>query len=172
MLELIKNRRSIRRFTDEKISEEDKMSILKAGLLAPAGRGVKTVRFIVVEDAEKIKDLVNCKAHSTSPFLSATLAIIVLADSQKTDTWIEEASIATTFMQLEITNLGLGSTWIQMRNRTNKENENSIDALRARYNFPQNLEPLCVLAIGHKNENIDPYTDADCNLSMIHQEKF
>ncbi len=172
MLEILKKRRSIRKFTSEKISEENKKSILKAGLLAPAGRGVRTVEFLIEEDQEKIKDFVNCKSHSTSPFLTATLAIIVFADSTKTDTWVEEASLATIFMQLEIESLGLGSTWIQMRNRTNKAGQPSIDALRERYNFPSHLEPLCVLAIGHKDEEIPSYTDDFFDFSKVHEGKF
>lgn len=115
MLEILKNRRSIRKFTEEKVSKEDLEKILKAGLLAPSSMGKKPVEFIVVEDKEVISKLENCKKYGTLPLKTAPFVIAVIGDSQLSDVWVEDASIVSILIQLEVEKLGLGSTWIQMR---------------------------------------------------------
>ncbi len=172
MLKQLAKRRSVRTFTADPISEEAKNRILKAAMLAPAGMGRKTTAFIVIEDAEKIRDLVHVKKHSSHPFKTASLAIVVLANSAISDTWIEEASLAAIFMQLEITSLGLGSTWIQVDKRTNHDEQSSTEFLRDRFHFPENMRPLCVLAIGHKGETPAPYTEEHFDFSCVHYEKY
>ena len=57
MINLLKNRRSIRKFTDEAVSKEDLQKILKAGLLSPSSMGKKPVEFIVIQDKETIAKL-------------------------------------------------------------------------------------------------------------------
>ncbi len=172
MLKQLAKRRSVRSFTAEKISENDKIRILKAGMLAPTGMGGKNIEFIVVEDETQIRALVNVKKHSTRPFKTATTAIIILGNSNKADTWIEEASLAAIFMQLEITSLGLGSTWIQVDKRTNHAEQSSVEFLRDRFHFPQHMRPLCILALGHKAEDPAPYSEDDFDFSCVHHEKY
>ena len=53
----LKTRRSIRKFKDEKISEEDLKTILEAGTYAPTGRGLQSPKIVVVENEEKIREL-------------------------------------------------------------------------------------------------------------------
>ena len=115
MLELLKHRRSIRTFTDEPVSQENIDSLLKAALLAPSSMGKKPVECIVVRNKETIARLKTYKKHGTTPLGTAPLAIVVIADGQKSDVWVEDASIVSILIQLEAEKLGLGSTWIQLR---------------------------------------------------------
>ena len=117
MLELLKHRRSIRTFTDEPVSQENIDSLLKAALLAPSSMGKKPVECIVVRNKETIARLKTYKKHGTTPLGTAPLAIVVIADGQKSDVWVEDASIVSILIQLEAEKLGLGSTWIQLRRR-------------------------------------------------------
>ncbi len=172
MLEVLAKRRSVRRFTEEKVSPDALKQILQAGLLAPTGKGKKHVEFIVVEDVSRIRELADVKEHGTSPLKTAMLAIIVLGDRQLTDTWIEDASLATIFMQLQVTALGLGSTWVQVDKRKNTQGQVSADFLQERYDFPMHLHPLCVLAIGHKAEDPKAYEIGACDFSKVHYEKY
>lgn len=55
MLELIKSRRSIRRYQDKAVEQEKLDAILKSALMAPSSRGRRPWEFIVVNDREKIK---------------------------------------------------------------------------------------------------------------------
>lgn len=117
MLELLKHRRSIRTFTDEPVSQENIDSLLKAALLAPSSMGKKPVECIVVRNNETIARLKTYKKHGTTPLGTAPLAIVVIADGQKSDVWVEDASIVSILIQLEAEKLGLGSTWVQLRRR-------------------------------------------------------
>ncbi len=172
MLEILCQRRSVRVFTEEVINEEMQNKIIKAGLLAPTGMGKQTVEFIIINDKNKIIELVDVKKHSSKPFKTATFAIIVLGNTQETDTWIEDASLAAMYMQLQITHLGLGSTWIQVDKRDNYQGQASAQFLRERFHFPQHLQPLCVLAIGHKEENPQAYSVENINFSSVHFGKY
>ena len=115
MLELLKHRRSIRTFTDEPVSQENIDSLLKAALLAPSMG--KTRRMHRRSNKETIARLKTYKKHGTTPLGTAPLAIVVIADGQKSDVWVEDASIVSILIQLEAEKLGLGSTWIQLRRR-------------------------------------------------------
>ena len=97
MLELLKHRRSIRTFTDEPVSQENIDSLLKAALLAPSSMGKKPVECIVVRNKETIARLKTYKKHGTTPLGTAPLAIVVIADGQKSDVWVEDASIVSRF---------------------------------------------------------------------------
>lgn len=171
MLELLKNRRSIRKFTSEPVSQKDIDSLLKAALLAPSSMGKKPVECIVVQNRETIARLKTYKKHGTTPLETAPLALVVIADSQKSDVWVEDASIVSILIQLEAEKLGLGSTWIQLRRREG-DGGPSEEAFRKELGIPERYGVLSVVAIGHKDEHKKPYTDADLDLAKIHHETF
>ncbi len=173
MLELLMNRRSTRKFTDKRVSKEQQTDILKAGMLAPSGQNKRPIEFITIEDKSTIETLVDIKSHgSTIPFKTATLAILVLGNHEISDTWAEDASIAATFMQLEVENLGLGSCWIHTNNRKTPSGESSDEVLRRLLQYPSSRKSLCILAIGHKSEVKSPYTSDFFDFTKVHSEKY
>ena len=119
--ELMRHRRSIRKYTGEPVDPEQVRLILEAGLMAPAGKRKNPWHFVVVDEPEKLKALSETRAMGTSQIANAALAIAVVANPEDSDTWIEDLSIATIQMQLQCTDLGLGSVWCQMRMRENAE---------------------------------------------------
>lgn len=171
MLEIIKNRRSIRKFTEEKVSKDDLEKILKVALLAPSGKNKKPVELIVVEDKETISKLEVCKSFGTMPLKTAPLVIAVIADSELTDIWVEDASIVSILIQLEVEKLGLGSTWVQMRKREAKDQDSEV-AVREVLQIPEKYGVLSLIAIGHKDEDKKPYNDNDANFSKVHYNQF
>lgn len=171
MLELYKQRRSIRKFTSDKVSKEDVESLKKAALLAPSSRNLKPIEFIFIEETETIRNLKKCKKFGTAALETATLAIVIIGDVAKSDVWIEDAAIATTFIMLEAEALGLGSNWIQIRLREGM-NTPSDEEIRSLLGIPKQYGILSVLAIGKKNEQKKSYTDEDFDLSKIHKNSF
>lgn len=115
--DLITNRRSIRRYTDEEISAEDVKTIMEAALMAPTSKSSRPWQFVIVEDAARLEALSKCKETGAMPIAKAPLAIVVAVDVEASDPWIEDAAIAATFIQLQAQDLGLGSCWIQIRGR-------------------------------------------------------
>lgn len=170
-LDLVMNRRSTRLFKDEKLDKELIQKIVKAGLLAPTAKNKKPVEFIVVEDKDTLLKLKDCKAKGGVGLETSPCAIVVISDSDKSDVWIEDASIAATYIQLEAENLGLGSVWIQMRKRFSETGE-SEDEIRKLLNIPEYYGVICVVALGYKNEIRKPYVDSDIDFSKVKFESY
>lgn len=171
MLDIIKSRRSIRKFKEEKLSRELITEILKAGLLAPTSKGKKAVEYIVVEDKETLLKLKDCKDKGAVALETAPCAIVIACDSEMSDVWVENASIAASYLQLQIEKLGLGSVWLQMRKRFNDEGD-AEDNVRKLLNIPAHYGIVCILAVGYKDQQMKPHTEEDIDITKVHFEKF
>ena len=112
---LIKSRRSTRKFTDQLLNPEQVEMILKAALMAPASKRKNPWQFVVVEDKEMLAKLSVCKPAGAAFLKDCALAVVVLANVMESDVWVEDASIASIYMQLQAEDLGLGSCWCQIR---------------------------------------------------------
>ncbi|MDR2928206.1 MAG: nitroreductase family protein [Cytophagaceae bacterium] len=159
MLDLIQKRRSCRTFTEQPAFSDDITNILKAGLWAPTSKNSRPCEFIVVGDRAKIEQLAKCKPHGAAFLAGAPLAIVVLADPHKSDVWIEDCSIAATLMQMTAEDLGLGSTWIQVRLRNYDDTLAAAAYIRQLLNVPEYLEIASILAIGYKGKERLPNTE-------------
>ena len=169
MLDLMLRRRSVRKFTAEPVSEANRERILSAGLITPSSMGKNPVELVAVTDRDTILSLKQCKPRGGQPLEEASFVVAVLADSDLSDVWVEDASIAATYIMLEAEQLGLGCTWLQIRNREGTTAP-SEDMVRALLGAPKNMGVLCMMCIGHKNEEKLPYTEADIRLSKLHRE--
>lgn len=154
--DLIVQRRSIRHFTAEPIAADDVKTILEAGLLAPTSKSTRSWQFIAVEDADMLTRLSECKESGASSVARCSLAIVVTADPEATDPWIEDASIAASYIQLQAEDLGLGSVWIQVRNRFRADGQSAEEYVREQLDMPERWPVLCIIAIGHKDEERKP----------------
>lgn len=149
-LELLKSRRTCRRFTDEDIDKKSLEYILEAAKLSPSGHRIRPWEFFVVEDKETLKALSVSKASGAALIEGAAAAIVVAADTSKTDVWVEDCSIATIIMQLAAEELGLGSCWVQIRLRKDAEGNDATDNVKRILNLPENYSVLSIVALGHK----------------------
>ena len=110
-------RHSIRKYTDQQVKPEDVQLILEAALLSPTSKSSRSWQFIVVEDKGVLVRMSECKPAGAMPLKGCAFAVVVCADPAKSDAWIEDASIAAEMMQLQAADLGIGSCWIQIRDR-------------------------------------------------------
>jgi nitroreductase len=117
VIETIRNRRSVRKFTDEEISQDDINLLKEAALRSPSSRDNKPWKFYFVKNPELIKGLAESKESGSDLIRNAKLAVVVAANENSSDVWIEDCSIAAIFIQLTAQTLGLGSCWVQIRNR-------------------------------------------------------
>ncbi|MBO5676113.1 MAG: nitroreductase family protein, partial [Bacteroidaceae bacterium] len=76
--------------------------------------------------------------------------IVVMADPEISDVWIEDASTAAMSILYQSEALGLGACWVQVRNRKNAEGVDSEVVVRDILSLPENMRVVCFLAIGHK----------------------
>ena len=73
VMDVIYKRRSVRKFTDEPVSEEDIKYILEAGRWAPSGENSQGWRFIVIKDKEIIQKLGEISGHGSARRLPVSL---------------------------------------------------------------------------------------------------
>jgi nitroreductase len=156
-IDLIRERRSIRKFTDETI-EADKIEILKeAALRAPSSMGHNPWEFIFVSDRQLLSGLSKAKPHGSSFLAGAWLGIVICADPQKSSVWIEDASIATIFIQLAAQSLELGNCWIQIRDRMHDDNKSAETYIREVLEIPSHLKVESMVGIGYPAEEKAPH---------------
>lgn len=170
--ELIKNRRSMRKFTEEELSQEEVVALLKSGLMAPTSKRSNGWQFIAVDDKELLRKLAHCKEQGATFIADAALAIVVMADPLASDVWIEDASIASILIQLQAEDLGLGSCWVQIRERFAATGMPADEYIRGLFDIPLQLQVVSVIAIGHKGMERKPFDEAHLQWEKIHINKF
>ncbi len=170
--ELIKNRRSMRKFTDEELTQEQVVELMKAALMAPTSKRSNAWQFILVDDKETLKKLSLCKEQASQFIADAALAIVVCADPLASDVWIEDASIASIYIQLQAEDLGLGSCWVQVRERFTANGTDSGEYVHGVLDIPLQLQVLNIVAIGHKGMERKPFNEEHLQWDKIHLNKY
>ncbi len=166
-LSLIRQRRSTRKFLDKPVEEEKIELLIEAMLRSPSSKGLNPWEFIIIKDRTLIKKLSESKPHGSSFLKWAPLAVVVCADSN-IDTWVEDASIASTFLQLSAESLNLGSCWIQIRGRmTDNEKILSQDYIAKLLNIPQHMQVESIIAIGYPVKRKQPHDKESLDYSKI-----
>lgn len=146
ILEVIKTRRSIRKYAPDPISEEELNKILEAGRWAPSAGNSQPWRFIVLRSEEVKKKLADTLTWGR--FLSqAPLGIAVTVNPRASNHPIEDGAAATQNMLLEAHSLGLGACWIGTYGSGNEEGAKKI------LNVPKDERLLSVIAIGRPAES-------------------
>lgn len=154
--QLLLERHSIRRYTDEPINAENVKTILEAALLAPSSKSKRPWQFIVVDDRETLQKLAKAKKVASHPIAGAAMAVVVVSNPEESDVFIEDTTIAAVFMQLQAAALGLGSCWIQIRNRFSEDGQPAQDMVQELLGIPQYLPVECIITFGHKDEERRP----------------
>ena len=114
LLDVMLKRRSVRKYSDDEIPKEKMNKILQAGLLAPTSRNRKPCSFLVVDSKDALEKLSESKESSSKFLKNANKAIVVVANTLISDTWIEDSSIALAFMHLMAAEQDIGSCWVQI----------------------------------------------------------
>ncbi len=170
--DLARKRRSIRRFQDRPVEEDKLDQILKAALMAPSSKRCQPWQFVVINEEETLLQMSVCRDMGCSFLDGAPLAVIVLADEDLSDVWVEDAVIAASYMQLAAEDLGLGSCWVQVRNRMKSESQSTEEYLRELINAPQNMRIECIIAIGYKEEEKAPFDETRLKWEKVHRNSF
>jgi len=155
-MDLVRMRRSIRKYKDKDIDPRTIDDLKEAALRAPSSRGINPWRFVFVDDREILSKLSRAKEHGSDFIKGARLGIVVCADERESDVWVEDCSIASIILQLTGLSLGLGSCWIQIRNRSYSRDRSSEDYVREVLDLPQGLKVESMIAFGYPDEEREP----------------
>lgn len=172
MIEILRERRSIRKYKDRPI-EPELVEILKEAVLrSPSSRGINPWIFIFVDDRELLKKLALSKEHGSSFLKDAALAIVVLGEESRSDCWIEDGSIASIIAQLVAQSLGLGSCWVQIRNRNHSKEKTAEDYVREVLNIPKDIRVLSIISIGYPDEKKRKIRKEELEWGKIFKNRF
>ena len=169
---IVKTRRSHRKFTDEEISAEDIKLIMRAALMSPTSKSMRAWHFVLVDNKDDIEKLADAKDIGSQFLKGAPLAIAVLGDPMQNDCWVEDGSIAAISMQYQAEELGLGTCWIQMRGRGTGDGMAADDVIRGVLDIPENMNCLCVIAVGHAADERKPQNEDNLKWENVHIDKF
>ncbi|MDO5041679.1 MAG: nitroreductase family protein [Peptoniphilus sp.] len=153
--DLIKNRRSIRKYSDKKIDKKDLESILKAGLYSPTAKGRDCLHFVAVEDEDTLLELSKFKNNKESFIKDCQVAVAVLTDKDVADiTYSQDACIAATFLMFAATELGIGSCFVNVRSDKDPDGFNASKKVRELLDIPEKYNVECILSMGYPLEEV------------------
>lgn len=163
MLELIKKRRSIRKYTDVPISDEQVKLMLEAAMAAPSANNLQPWEFVIVRGQELRQKLADMKQWS---FMCTNASVVfVVCGEGENQHWVEDTSAATENLLLAAAGLDLGAVWVAVYPEQVQE-----EYVRNTLGIPNKLRILCLIAVGHPAESKPPHTKYDN--SKVHIEKY
>ncbi len=165
-------RRSHRKFTAQEVDGDDVRLILRAALMAPTSKGQRGWQFVVVDDRMDLEKLADAKDMGGAFLKDAALAVVVLGDPMQNDCWVEDGAIAAYSMLLQAEELGLGACWVQMRGRGLSDGTAADTVIRGILDVPENLNCLCVVAIGHKADERRAQNEDRLKWENVHLNRF
>ncbi len=153
--QIIEKRKSVRTYADTPIPQETLDHILQVGNLAPTSRNLKPCTLHLVQDREVLRKLSKAKKAGAAFAADAAAAIVVSADSEKADTWIEDSSIAMTYMMLAAEEQNLGCCWVQIHLRIDADGRDAEENVREILGLPETYRVVGFLALGNIANNTD-----------------
>jgi nitroreductase len=112
------------------------------------------VEFVVVDDPLMLEKLSLAK-NGASFLKGAALCAVIAADSKKSDMWVEDSAIAAILLQITAVSLGLGSCWVQIRERHHNGELTAGDYVKRVLNMPENLTVESIISIGYPAEELE-----------------
>ncbi len=155
-LENLLNRRSIRKYLPEQVTDEELDSVLCAGLYAPSGMNRQGAVMVAVRDKETRDLLSRLNAavmnSNSDPFYGAPCVIVVLVEPSGTAT--EDGSLVIGNLLNAAHAIGLGSCWINRAKEVFATDEGK--ALLKKWGLPESLVGVGNCILGHAAEEVEP----------------
>lgn len=152
-MEAILTRRSIRRYTDKKISDELIKELLEAGMSAPSAGNEQPWHFVAITDHKILDEIPKIHPHSNM-LKEAPLAILICGDEslQKYQGyWVQDCSAATENILIAANAKGLGGVWLGVY-----PIEDRVVGIRKLLGMPEKVIPFALLSIGYPAEQKPP----------------
>ena len=155
VIENMLTRRSVRKFTEQKISSEDLDMILKTGIYAPSGMNMQTIRLIAVTDRKKIQQLAELTGRKLGregyDFYKPD--VLIIPTNERESRWgVEDNACAMENIFLAARSYGVGSVWItQMQNITDRP---AVRALLDEIGVPADHVIYGVAALGYADPSV------------------
>ncbi len=165
LLDLMYDRRSVREFSEDPVTDEQVEAMLKAAMAAPSAQDLQPWHFVVVRKRKTLDKL--AEVHKYAYMLEkAPLAVVVCGDQETSEQhWVEDTCVATQNLLLAATALGLGGVWISLYPKKKHQKY-----ARELLDIPEKIGVLCALALGHPAEQKRARTRYD--EERVHHEEW
>ncbi|GKX29489.1 nitroreductase [Vallitalea longa] len=148
ILQAIRERSTIRQFTDRKVEKKKIQILLESGFCAPNAKGKRPCHFIVSDDSAFLHKIADDSNHKT--FKTATCCIVVCGDKNVEGInkfLIEDCSAATQNILLSAYGLGVGSAWIGLLKTCS-----AYEYIISCFSLPEKIIPVNLIALGYPDE--------------------
>ena len=173
MLKTILHRRSVRQYTAEEIPEDKLNTILYAGLAAASSKNRRPWEFIVVQDQDVLTKLSDCRPGAANLLNHCNAAIVVAANSELVDVWVEDCASAITQMHLMADALNIGSCWLQIRLRQTPDGSRSAETVvKELLDIPEPFSVMAILVLGIPASHPGARQVDELLFEKIHHERF
>lgn len=150
ILEAIYTRRSIRKYSGKKVTEEEIQTLLKAAMYAPSANNQQPWHFMVIDDPEIMDQIVQI--HPYAKMLSdASVAILICGDENmelSKGYWAVDCSAATQNLLLAAHGIGLGAVWLGVHPREERKS-----GIRKLFMLPDHIQPFALVSVGNPGED-------------------
>ncbi|MEK7867990.1 MAG: nitroreductase family protein [Candidatus Omnitrophota bacterium] len=146
--EVVKNRKSVREYSDKEVEKELIEKIVDAGRLAATARNEQPWEFIVTSEKKILKKI--CGICPNGPFIK-DVSHLVAVFSKDTKYYLEDCSAATQNMLLAIEALGLGGCWVA------GDKKDYAEDIRKIFNMPDNYKLVSMITVGHPKKEEKPH---------------
>ncbi len=162
IFEIIKQRKSVREYSDKKVPEEVLEKIIDAGRVATTARNEQPWEFIITSDKEVLDKI--CSLCPNGPFIKDAPHLIAVF-SKDTKYYLEDCSAATQNMLLAIEALGLGGCWIA------GDKKDYIEEVRNIFKVPEGYKLVSMISVGYPKNKQGPKAKKDLK-EVLHWEKW
>lgn len=142
-------RRSIRKYSSEKVEEEKIKKIVKAGFAAPSCGNQRINHFIIIKDKEILNSIADIHGYAEA-LREADTAIAVCSNLEEElhqGFWVQDCAAAAENMLTEAVHLGLGAVWLGVYPK-----ERIIKDVNSILEIPEKVKVLSLIALGYSAE--------------------
>lgn len=171
VMSAIEQRREITKFKDTPISPEVLDQLIRSLYLAPSGNNLPSREFVVITDREMLRSL-----SAASPYMKwleqAAAGIVITGNPALSKYWLQDASIAGSFLWLASVSLGLGAAWGAVYHSEDaEESAKREDYVRSLLGVPPELRVVAIIGLGYPDAVPDPKEMVPPE-SVVHREKY
>lgn len=167
----IKKRRSVRKYKEKEIDREVLENLLMYASMGPSNGNSHPVEFIVVDDKDEIQKLSEMNSFATMYLAGAPVIVIVIANTDICKTWVEESSIAASYLQLLCEEEGLSTCWINLVEGKTQDKTSYEEYFKEEFGVKAPYRASCLIPIGYKKMGTKDHEEFDVS-SKIHYNKF
>ncbi|MFI3267674.1 MAG: nitroreductase family protein [Rikenellaceae bacterium] len=146
-LDTIHNRKSVRSYTEQQISDEELLTLVKAGMAAPSGKNVQPWELLIVKDRAKLDYLAGVLPYAKM-LKGASAAIVVCGNDDiengGSSYWQVDCSAVTQNILLAAESMGIGAVWTATYPYAER-----MEPVAEVFGLPSNIKSLCVIPLGY-----------------------